>query len=57
MGAPAQFLAAVAVGNGQAEKANGDGDENEISHALVSRGFDTKPSGVEERSPRFVKMS
>jgi hypothetical protein len=43
MGTSAQFLAAIRVGDAQAEEANGDGDEDEISHALVSRGFDVKP--------------
>ena len=43
MEASTQLLATVGVGDGQAKKANGDGDEDEVSHALVSRGFDTKP--------------
>ena len=48
MGASAQLFAAVGVGDGQGKEANGGSDEDEISHALVSRGFDTKPSGVVE---------
>jgi hypothetical protein len=48
MGTSAQLFAAVGVGDGQGKEANGNGDEDEISHALVSRGFDTKPSGVVE---------
>jgi hypothetical protein len=46
MGTSAQLLAAVGVADGQGKKADGDADEDEISHALVSRGFDRKPSGV-----------
>jgi hypothetical protein len=47
----------VGVGDGQSKKSNRNGDEDEIRHALVSRGFDTKPWALRERSRGLIKMS
>lgn len=50
----AQLLAGVGVADGQAKKANDDGDEDEIHHALVSRAF-VQVSDEPSRAP--IKMS
>ena len=56
MGTRAQSLAGVGVGDGQAKKTNGEGDEDEVGHALLSRDFDVKPQRVTQPKLAPIKM-
>ena len=43
MGSSAELFATVGVGDRQGKKANGCSEEDQVGHALVPSGFDTKP--------------